>query len=129
LTWLLRAYEARCEPRAVGTPWSDVDRAARDVIDRGGYGADFPHITGHGVGFCYHEITPLIGRDCGKRRGGQIVTIEPAMYRADVGGVRHEDNCLSRKRGWKISARSHAGFLPLPCAGSRAAEVEGPGEG
>lgn len=94
------AHDAAVKAIRVGTPWSKVDRAARAVIERAGSGADFPHITGHGVGFCYHEITPLIGPGIpGKVAVGQIVTIEPAIYRSDCGGIRHEDNHLVTESG------------------------------
>lgn len=95
-----RAHDAAATATQVGGRWSETDRAAREVIKEAGHGEFFPHITGHGLGFCYHEIHPLLGPDFDHVvETGQVVTIEPAVYRPGLGGVRHEDAYLVTEKG------------------------------
>lgn len=72
----------------------DVDAAARDVITQAGYGAQFVHGTGHGVGLDIHEA-PLIGPHQTARIAATVTcTSEPGIYLPDVGGVRIEDTVV-----------------------------------
>lgn len=85
---------ALCKP---GTLVGDLDRAAREVIARKGYGEHFIHSLGHGVGLDIHE--PPILRDKGvyhqmPLKPGMVITIEPGIYLPEVGGVRLEDTIL-----------------------------------
>lgn len=75
---------------------SAVDAAARQVLADRGLGEAFGHATGHGLGIDVHEYprigaAPPDGEDP-IIRAGMIVTIEPGAYRADLGGVRIEDD-------------------------------------
>jgi Xaa-Pro aminopeptidase len=76
---------------------SDVDRAAREVLDANDLGEAFLHATGHGLGLEVHEA-PRLGTsdpDAPQRlEAGMVVTIEPGAYVAGVGGVRLEDDVL-----------------------------------
>lgn len=71
-----------------------VDQAARAVIHAAGFtDAEFPHVTGHGLGFRYHEPTPLIAPGGATVLAeGMVHTVEPGLYRADFGGFRLEEN-------------------------------------
>jgi len=76
-----------------------VDKTARDVIKKAGYGDFFGHGTGHGVGLDVHEM-PRISR-FGREtiRAGMVFTIEPGIYLPGIGGVRIEDMVLAEKQG------------------------------
>lgn len=95
-----RAHEAGVAAAQPGGNWRDVDAAARGVIEAAGRGADFPHVTGHGLGFCYHEPQPILGPPFDfEILPGQVVTIEPGVYNATVGAMRLEDNYLVTESG------------------------------
>ena len=86
-----------------GVKASDIDSAARSVIIEAGYGKAFPHITGHGVGFSYHEPAPFISPGNGQViRSGMVFTIEPGIYFPGFGGIRIEDNILVTDDGAEI---------------------------
>ena len=71
-----------------------VDRACRDVVADAGWAAQFEHGTGHGVGLDIHEA-PGVGPGSTAILGtGVVVTVEPGVYLAGVGGVRVEDTVV-----------------------------------
>jgi Xaa-Pro aminopeptidase len=82
-----------------GTTGRMVDKTARDIIKKAGYGDFFGHGTGHGVGLDIHEL-PRISR-FGREtiRSGMVFTIEPGIYVPGLGGVRIEDMVLAEKQG------------------------------
>jgi Xaa-Pro aminopeptidase len=86
----LRAVEA-------GPNGREVDAAAREVIDRAGYGESFGHGLGHGVGLEIHEA-PRLSRTAGNEplAAGSVVTVEPGVYLPDALGVRIEDLVVVR---------------------------------
>ena len=72
----------------------DVDAAARAVVTAAGYGEQFGHGTGHGVGLEVHEA-PALGRHSGdKLAAGMVCTVEPGIYREGDAGIRIEDTVL-----------------------------------
>ncbi|GAA4848188.1 M24 family metallopeptidase [Saccharopolyspora rosea] len=79
-----------------GADVREVDTAARDVIDDAGYGDNFMHGLGHGVGLEIHEAPALSQRGDGRIRPGMAVTVEPGVYLAGQGGVRIEDTLVVR---------------------------------
>ncbi|MFD1150587.1 M24 family metallopeptidase [Saccharothrix hoggarensis] len=81
----------------VGTRVSDVDAAARGVIDEAGYGDQFLHGLGHGVGLQIHEAPALSKAGDGTLLPGMAVTVEPGVYLAGRGGVRIEDTLVVRE--------------------------------
>ncbi len=71
-----------------------VDGACRGVLGELGMADEFVHGAGHGIGLEIHE-TPFLGKtDPVDLRTGQVVTVEPGVYRAGVGGVRIEDSVI-----------------------------------
>lgn len=68
-----------------------VDAACRDVIDGAGYGDQFVHATGHGLGLEIHEPPILARSSAATLTAHMTVTVEPGVYLPGVGGVRIED--------------------------------------
>jgi len=69
----------------------EADSAAREFIKEAGYGDNFGHGLGHGVGLEIHEDPTLSFRGDIVLKDGMVVTVEPGIYVADLGGVRIED--------------------------------------
>lgn len=82
-----------------GVSCFDADRAARDVIAQAGYGDNFGHSTGHGVGLEIHEAPSLSARSRGTIPDGAIVTVEPGIYLEGRFGVRIEDMVYCSEKG------------------------------
>jgi len=87
---------------SAGTPCNEVDRAARYVITRAGYGKYFGHGLGHGVGLEVHEAPRLSARDETVLRAGMVLTVEPGIYLPGVGGIRVEDTALVTEDGCEV---------------------------
>jgi Xaa-Pro aminopeptidase len=80
---------AACE---AGRSLKDIDGIARDIISKSGYGRNFLHGTGHGLGLTVHEY-PLLNQDSTEiLQPHMTFTVEPGIYLADQGGVRIEDD-------------------------------------
>jgi Xaa-Pro aminopeptidase len=89
-----RAQRAGRQALAVDTDVRDVDAAARAVVVEAGYGEQFTHGLGHGVGLEIHEA-PLIGAQATGRLAARTpVTVEPGVYLPGRGGVRIEDTLV-----------------------------------
>lgn len=74
-----------------GLSCKDADNTARKVINAAGYGKNFGHSLGHGVGIEIHELPSLSPRSEAVLSHGDIVTVEPGIYVEGFGGVRIED--------------------------------------
>ena len=74
-----------------GVPARDVDATCRDLVDRAGYGDWFLHSVGHGVGLLIHEDPFESPVSVAELRVGDVVTVEPGLYRVGFGGFRIED--------------------------------------
>ena len=79
---------------ADGTACRAADAAARDHIERCGYGGFYIHGTGHGVGTEIHEPPTLNAKSEETLAAGQVVTVEPGIYLPGRMGVRIEDMVL-----------------------------------
>ena len=86
-----RAQEAGYAAATAGARARDVDRAARSVIDGGGYGERFIHRLGHGIGLDGHEHPYLVSGNDETLEPGMAFSTEPGIYLPGRFGVRIED--------------------------------------
>jgi Xaa-Pro aminopeptidase len=103
---LARAYEvcleaqlAGLEAFAPGASGRDVDAAARDVITAAGWGEQFGHGLGHGIGLEVHEAPAVRAESSDTLEAGNVVSCEPGIYLPGLGGVRIEDMVLVTDSG------------------------------
>jgi Xaa-Pro aminopeptidase len=99
----LAALEA-IKPGVIG---KDVDAAARNIITAAGFGNNFNHGLGHGLGRLVHDqygvfnaTSELVIRE------GMVVTVEPGIYLDGWGGVRIEDDVLVTATGYDVLTHS-----------------------
>jgi Xaa-Pro aminopeptidase len=88
---LLDAQKRSCESVRPGVTAESVDAAARDVITAGGYGENFVHRTGHGIGLEEHEDPYIVAGNETVLEPGMCFSIEPGIYAAGRHGARIED--------------------------------------
>jgi Xaa-Pro aminopeptidase len=74
-----------------GTACESIDRAARSPIEAEGYGENFFHRTGHGIGLDEHEDPYLVAGNDLLLRAGMAFSVEPGIYLPGVYGARIED--------------------------------------
>ena len=84
-----------------GMTGREADSLAREYITAHGYGAQFGHSLGHGVGVEIHEDPRLSKFADETLAENMIVTIEPGVYIDGVGGVRIEDMAVVKADGLK----------------------------
>jgi Xaa-Pro aminopeptidase len=88
---LLEAQKAACAAVRPGVTAESVDAAARDVIADAGYGAEFIHRTGHGIGLEEHEDPYIVAGNHAILEPGMCFSIEPGIYLHGQHGARIED--------------------------------------
>lgn len=85
------AQQAALDCLESGMKARDADKVARDIISREGYGSNFGHSLGHGVGIEIHEEPRLSQKSDDILLDGMVFSVEPGIYIEGLGGVRIED--------------------------------------
>ena len=91
-----RAVEAAIAAAKPGAAASAVDKAARDVITAAGYGPNFLHRTGHGLGIDVHETPFITATSETILEEGMVFSIEPGIYLQGQFGLRLEEIVIIR---------------------------------
>ena len=115
-----RAYEAVREAQQAaiaavrpGTSVGEVDAAARKVLRKGGFGRNFTHSTGHGVGLEIHEAPRVAAGQRDILKPGMVITIEPGVYFPGKWGVRIEDMVAVTAGGCEVLTPTSKEFLAV----------------
>ncbi|WP_418180207.1 M24 family metallopeptidase [Aliarcobacter lanthieri] len=79
-----------------GMQAKEIDKIARDIITKAGYGDFFVHSTGHGVGLDIHEFPNINTKNDLIIEDNMVFTIEPGIYLPNEFGVRIEDTIVMK---------------------------------
>jgi len=112
-TVMAQAQQAAIGTVRPGIPCRQVDRAARAVIEDAGYGRAFTHRTGHGIGIDIHELPFFAPQDETVLQPGMVMSVEPGIYVAGVGGFRHSDTIIVTENGCDVLTKFPKTLLEL----------------
>ena len=110
---VLEAQSAAIEAIRPGQLCGAVDAAARGVLAAFRLDQYFVHSTGHGLGLEVHEEPRLAKNQKTQLATGNVVTVEPGVYFAGVGGIRIEDDVAVQDRGSEVLTRASRDFIEL----------------
>jgi Xaa-Pro aminopeptidase len=85
-----------------GVGGAEADAAARNVIEAAGWGEEFGHGLGHGVGLAVHEEPALRRESTDVLEPGNVVSVEPGIYLSGLGGIRIEDLVIVTADGAEV---------------------------
>src|SRR6267143_896234 len=88
-----------------GAPSKAIDIASRGVIERAGYGPNFVHRTGHGIGLSEHEPPSITNTNNLLLEEGMTFSVEPGIYLPGEFGVRLEEIVVVTARGAEVLSR------------------------
>ncbi|HUG48256.1 MAG TPA: Xaa-Pro peptidase family protein [Candidatus Limnocylindria bacterium] len=108
---LQRAQAAATQAVAAGTACAAVDQAARAIIGEAGYGPNFIHRTGHGIGLETHEEPYLVQDNEQPLETGHAFSVEPGIYLEGRYGARIEDIVVCRGHGVDVLNRAERELL------------------
>ena len=98
---VLGAQQAAIEAMKPGAICGDIDKVARDFITEAGFGKQFIHGLGHGLGLDVHEMPSFHKGYEAELKENMVMTVEPGIYFAGMGGVRIEDDILVTADGYR----------------------------
>ena len=98
----LEAQQAALNMIKPGVTAHEVDRAAREVIEKAGYGVYFNHRLGHGIGMDVHEFPSIMEGNDLVIEEGMAFSVEPGIYIPGKVGVRIEDCGYVTKDGFEV---------------------------
>jgi Xaa-Pro aminopeptidase len=107
---ILEASRAGIGAVRPGMNASEVDTAVRNVLSERGFGEQFKHGAGHGVGFSaidHRAIPRLKPNSPDTLESGMIFNIEPGIYFEDYGGIRQCDMVLVTQAGAEVLTPFH----------------------
>ena len=110
---VLEAQETAVSAVKPGATCGDVDKAARDVLEKAGLGKYFTHSTGHGVGLEIHEQPRVAAGQEMRLEAGMVVTIEPGVYLPGKFGIRIEDMVAVTETEHRILTPATKGWIEL----------------
>lgn len=110
---VLEAQIAALDAVVPGKVCRDLDAVARDIIAEAGYGENFVHSLGHGVGLDVHEAPTLAKGNEAMLAEAMVVTVEPGIYINGFGGVRIEDLVVVTRSGREVLTLSTKDLLEL----------------
>lgn len=110
---VLHAQQTALEAVHPGVTGRDVDKVARDIITDHGYGEQFGHSTGHGIGLEIHEAPTLSVNGETVLQSGMVVTVEPGIYLPGFGGVRIEDDVVVTEQGKEVLTHSPKNLIVI----------------
>ena len=107
------AQAAAIAALAPGRTCGEVDAAARGVLAAHHLDQYFVHSTGHGLGLEVHEHPRLAKGQKTQLASGNVVTVEPGVYLAGVGGIRIEDDVVVHGGRTELLTRASRDFIEL----------------
>jgi Xaa-Pro aminopeptidase len=110
---VLRAQTKAIKSARPGLKGAELDKVARDVINKAGYGKYFGHGLGHGIGLLVHDYPKVSSKSKEVLKPNMVVTIEPGIYIPNWGGVRIEDDVLITRNGCKVLTRSEKSLIEI----------------
>ena len=103
---VLEAQKAGIAAARAGISGKDIDGAAREVIEKAGYGKYFGHSFGHSLGIDIHESPNASPANEEPMPVGAVISAEPGIYLPGKFGVRIEDTCVFLEDGIEILTKS-----------------------
>lgn len=110
---VLAAQNAAFPLIRAGVKGSDVDKAARDIIENAGYQGAFGHSLGHSLGMEIHESPNFSPAESALIPAGAVLSVEPGIYLNGFGGVRIEDIVFVREDGFENLTKSPKNLIEI----------------
>ena len=93
-----QAQQKGIEKIGATNDFSKIDLECRTIINQAGYGEQFIHSTGHGIGLEVHELPWIRPNMTSPMKTNMTITIEPGIYFANKYGIRIEDSLLVKSK-------------------------------